>query len=78
MDAAVVSSSYAAKRDIKLFKQDVDWHPETSGSTGYRRWVPEWGVWAVQWGVLDQFTDHMGKREWIVINLPELSSSDGV
>jgi hypothetical protein len=76
MDAALVGSPFTAKRDIKSFKQDVDWHPETGGSTGYRRWVPEWSVWAVRWGVLDQFTDHMMERGWIVINLPELSSSD--
>jgi hypothetical protein len=78
MDAALVGSPYAAKRDIKSFKQNVDWHPETGGVTGYRRWVPEWSVWAVRWGVLNQFTEHMRGREWIVINLPELSSSDDV
>jgi len=73
VDAGLVSSPYEARNDIKAFKSDVEWHPETGGSTRYRRWVPDWKVWEVNYSVIDEFVDHMDDRDWIVINLQRLS-----
>ena len=72
MDAALVATPYAAREDIKAFKSDVEWRPETGGAVGYRRWVPDWNVWAVRYIALDGFIDHMAARDWIVVNIPDL------
>ena len=68
----LVATPYAARKGLEAFKSDVKRRPETDGAVGYRRWIPDWNVWAVRYIALDDFIDHMVARDWIVVNIPEL------
>jgi hypothetical protein len=67
LDAVLVATPYAAKEDLKAFKSDAEW-PQPPRR--FRRWVPEWSVWAVRRTLRDEFVDHMIERDWIAVDIP--------
>lgn len=53
--AALITSPYEAKEDIKTFDR-------------WRRWVSTCSAWAVRWSDVEAFEDHMESHSWPTLN----------
>lgn len=68
IDAVLVATPYEAREDVLEYKSEKEW-PQPSRR--FRRWVPEWKVWAVHQPGRHAFADHLLDRGWVVIDIPE-------